>query len=166
MEYLFLRRKNRNTTSERQKRLISKAVEKQWKEDFVRKGVEGRKIDFEIYKSLLYLLEIRMVFLDTSLSLDKLSALVRTNQTYMSNVVNRYFGCNLHELINSYRIEYAKELLRSGKCLMRDVPGKCGFTSKSTFYNAFGRMVGCRPVEYIRRNGVEEEPEEDNLYLL
>lgn len=157
MEYLFLRRKSRSTTSERQKQLLSKAVRKQWEEDFVRKGIEGRKIDFEIYSSLLYLLEIRMVFLDVSLSLDKLSALVRTNQTYMSNVVNRFFGCNLHELINSYRVEYAKELLASGKYPMRNIPGKCGFASKSTFYSAFGRMVGCRPVEYVRRNGVEEK---------
>ena len=107
MEYLFLRRRNRSTTSERQKQLLSKAVRKQWEEDFVRKGMEGRKIDFEIYRSLLYQMEIRMVFLDTSLSLDKLSALVGTNQTYMSNVVNRYFGCNLKELIYSFRVEYS-----------------------------------------------------------
>ena len=92
MEYLFLRRRNKSSISERQKHLLSKAVEKQWKEDFVRKGVEGRKMDLEIYKSLLYQLEIRMVFLDASLSLKKLSTLVGTNQTYMSNVVNRYFG--------------------------------------------------------------------------
>lgn len=128
----------------------------------MRKGMEGRKIDLEIYKSVLYLLEIRMVFLDASLSLKKLSTLVGTNQTYMSNVVNRYFGCNLKELINSYRVEYAKELLRNGKCLMKDIPERCGFASKSAFYSAFRKMVGCRPVEYVRRNGVEEEFRENN----
>lgn len=128
----------------------------------MRKGMEGRKIDLEIYKSVLYLLEIRMVFLDASLSLKKLSTLVGTNQTYMSNVVNRYFGCNLKELINSYRVEYAKELLRNGMCLMKDIPERCGFASKSAFYSAFRKMVGCRPVEYVRRNGVEEEFGENN----
>ena len=157
MEYLFLRRRSSNSISERQKQLLSKAVRKQWEEDFVRKGMEGRKIDLEIYKSVLYLLEIRMVFLDASLSLKKLSTLVGTNQTYMSNVVNRYFGCNLKELINSYRVEYAKELLRNGKCLMKDIPERCGFASKSAFYSAFRKMTGYRPVEYVRRNGVEEK---------
>lgn len=103
-----------------------------------------------------------MVFLDISLSLDKLSALVGTNQTYMSNVVNRYFGCNLKELINTYRIEYAKELLRSGKCLIKDISERCGFASKSAFYSAFRKITGYRPVEYVRRNGVEEEFEENN----
>lgn len=162
MEYLFLRRRNRNTTSERQKQLLSKAVRKQWEEDFVRKGMEGRKIDLEIYKSVLYLLEIRMVFLDASLSLKKLSTLVGTNQTYMSNVVNRYFGCNLNGVINTYRVEYAKELLRSEKCLIKDISERCGFASKSAFYSAFRKIAGCRPVEYVRRNGVEEEFGENN----
>ena len=55
------------------------------------------------YKGILYQLEIRQVFLDTSLSLKKLSALLETNQTYLSNVVNKYFGCNLKELVNTYR---------------------------------------------------------------
>ena len=157
MEYLFLRRRPKSSISERQKQPLSKAVEKQWKEDFVRKGVEGRKMDLEIYKSLLYQLEIRMVFLDASLSLKKLSTLVGTNQTYMSNVVNRYFGCNMNGVINTYRIEYAKELLRSGKCLIKDISERCGFASKSAFYSAFRKITGYRPVEYVRRNGVEEK---------
>ena len=145
MEYLFLRRRNKSSISERQKHLLSKAVEKQW------------KMDLEIYKSLLYQLEIRMVFLDASLSLKKLSTLVGTNQTYMSNVVNRYFGCNMNGVINTYRIEYAKELLRSGKCLIKDISERCGFASKSAFYSAFRKITGYRPVEYVRRNGVEEK---------
>ena len=156
MEYLFLRRRNKSSISERQKHLLSKAVEKQWKEDFVRKGVEGRKMDLEIYKSLLYQLEIRMVFLK------KLSTLVGTNQTYMSNVVNRYFGCNMNGVINTYRIEYAKELLRSGKCLIKDISERCGFASKSAFYSAFRKITGYRPVEYVRRNGVEEKVGKNN----
>ena len=152
MEYLFLRRRNRSTTSERQKQLLSKAVRKQWEEDFVRKGIEGRKIDFEIYRSLLYQMEIRMVFLDISLSLDKLSALVGTNQTYMSNVVNRYFGCNLNELVNTYRIEYAKELLCAGGCGLEEIAAKCGFASKSPFYVAFKKAVGMTPMKYVTRS--------------
>ena len=121
MEYLFLRRRKGTSTSPRQKDLLYKAVEKQWKENFVSKGIEGREIDFEIYRSILYLLEIRQVFLDSALSLKKLSVMIETNQTYVSNVVNRYFGCNLKELLNSYRIEYAKELLGMGSCTLVEI---------------------------------------------
>ena len=125
MEYLFLRRKRTTATSERQKTLLFKAAERQWKEEFAGKGTDIRKVDCNIYKGILYQLEIRQVFLDTSLSLKKLSELLETNQTYLSNVVNKYFGCNLKELVNSYRVEYAKELLDSGRCTLNDLPCSC-----------------------------------------
>ena len=54
--------------------------------------------------------------MDSELSLKKFSVMIDTNQTYLSNVVNKYFNCNLKELLNTYRVEYAKELLHAGKC--------------------------------------------------
>lgn len=116
MEYLFLKRKKASFVSQRQKDLLFDAAEKQWRKEFVAGGIETRKVDLDIYKSLLYFLEIKQVFLDPKLSLKKLSMMIETNQTYLSNVINRYFGCCLKKLVNSYRIEYAKELLRAGNC--------------------------------------------------
>lgn len=104
MEYLFLKRKKSTLRSERQKDLLFKAAERHWDEQFAGQGIVGRKVDCYIYKCILYQLEIRQVFLDATLSLKKLSELVDTNQTYLSNVVNKYFGCNLKELLNTYRV--------------------------------------------------------------
>ena len=115
-EYLFLRRKRSSAVSERQKNLLFKAAQRHWEEEFVGKEANIRKVDCRIYKAILYQLEIRQIFLDTSLSLKKLSDLLETNQTYLSNVVNKYFGCNLKELVNGDRVEYAKELLSFGRC--------------------------------------------------
>ena len=115
---------------------------------FAGKETDIRKVDCNIYKGILYQLEIRQVFLDTSLSLKKLSALLETNQTYLSNVVNKYFGCNLKELVNTYRVEYAKELLCSRRCALTELPCSCGFASKSAFYSAFSRIVGVSPLSY------------------
>jgi AraC-like DNA-binding protein len=148
MEYLFLRRKKATATSERQKTLLFKAAERHWEEEFAAQAVDGRKVDCDIYKGILYQLEIRQIFLDASLSLKKLSVLLDTNQTYLSNVVNKYFGCNLKELVNSYRVEYAKELLRSGRCPMNEMPCRCGFASKSAFYSAFSKLMGMSPLYY------------------
>ena len=148
MEYLFLRRKRTTATSERQKTLLFKAAERQWEEEFASKEVGGRKVDCDIYKGILYQLEIRQIFLDVSLSLKKLSGMLETNQTYLSNVVNKYFGCNLKELVNSYRVEYAKELLCAGLCSLTEVPCRCGFASKSAFYSAFSRLTGMTPLSY------------------
>lgn len=155
MDYLFLRRNKRTAVSERQKHLLFQAAGHRWEQEFARKETDGRKIDCSIYKDVLYHLEIKLVFLDPDLSLKKFSVLVDTNQTYLSNVVNRYFGCNLKELLNTYRVEYAKELLRAQKCPLEEVPGRCGFASKSAFYAAFRKLAGMSPLRY--RAGAERE---------
>lgn len=90
-----------------------------------------------------------MYFHYGKLSLKKLSMMIETNQTYLSNVINRYFGCCLKKLVNSYRIEYAKELLRAGNCPLKELPQRSGFTSKSAFYAAFGRQSGYTPKRYM-----------------
>ena len=151
MEYLFLKRKEVSSTSQRQKNLLFKAVEKHWEEEVVMKGRSTREIDSLIYKNLLYQLEIKKVFLDSELSLKKLSAMIDTNQTYLSNVVNRYFECNLKGLLNRYRVEYAKELLRAGCSILENLPKKCGFASKSPFYTAFKKITGMTPIQYMTR---------------
>ena len=151
MEYLFLKHKETSSTSQRQKNLLFKAAEKHWEKEFVMKGRSNREIDCLIYKNLLYHLEIRKVFLDSDLSLKKLSAMIDTNQTYLSNVVNRYFECNLKGLLNRYRVEYAKELLRAESCSLEEIAAQCGFASKSPFYVAFRKIVGMTPMKYMTR---------------
>lgn len=112
----------------------------------------------------LYYLEVRQVFLDPKLSLKKLSNMIETNQTYLSNVVNRYFGCHLKELVNTYRVEYAKELLRSGKCPPEELPQRCGFLSRSAFYAAFKKITGVSPQRYMKY-GQREKLSESTEYV-
>ena len=158
MEYLFLRRKKTSSTSVRQKTLLYRAAGREWTARFSSLS-DVRPADSLIYKGILYQLEIRRAFLDSSLSLKTLSAMLETNKTYLSNVVNRYFGCNLKELVNTYRVEYAKELLRSGRCPIEEVPVRSGFGSKSPFYVAFGKVTGMTPRQYVahERNPLKQE---------
>ena len=104
MDYLFLHRDKRTFTSERQKNLLFRDARLYWEQKYAdNEVVPKRKVDCELYKYVLYYLEVRQVFLDPKLSLKKLSEMIETNQTYLSNVVNRYFGCHLKELVNTYR---------------------------------------------------------------
>ncbi|WP_347280521.1 AraC family transcriptional regulator [uncultured Phocaeicola sp.] len=152
MDYLFLHRDKRTFTSERQKNLLFRAAHLYWEQQFAGRNVEqARKVDCELYKYVLYYLEVRQVFLDPKLSLNKLSDMIETNQTYLSNVVNRYFGCHLKDLVNTYRVEYAKELLRSGKCPLEELPRRCGFLSRSTFYTSFKKVAGVSPKRYMKQ---------------
>ena len=151
MDYLFLHRDKRTFTSERQKNLLFRAAHIYWEQKFAGREMEtARKVDCELYKYVLYYLEVRQVFLDPEISLKKLSGMIETNQTYLSNVVNRYFGCHLKDLLNKYRVEYAKELLRSDTYTLEELPRRCGFLSRSTFYAAFKKMTGASPKKYMK----------------
>jgi AraC-like DNA-binding protein len=112
-------------------------------------SASGKPTYNEIYKCVLYQLEIKQAFLDPKLSLDKLSTVIGTNTTYLSNTINRFFGCNLRQLINGYRIRYACNLLESGEFDVHEVYGKSGFASQSVFYAAFAREMGISPLRYL-----------------
>ncbi len=116
-----------------------------------------RKVEQEIYKSILYNLETKKVFLDSKLSLEKLSSIVGTNTTYLSNTVNRLFGCGFKRLLNRYRVAYATELLDGGASPARGLYRQCGFASKSVFYASFGMCLGMSPTQYLagKRNPQE-----------
>ncbi|WP_289824088.1 AraC family transcriptional regulator [uncultured Phocaeicola sp.] len=166
MDYLFLHRDKRTFTSERQKNLLFRAAHLYWEQQFAGRNVEQkRKVDCELYKYVLYYLEVRQVFLDPKLSLKKLSEMIETNQTYLSNVVNRYFGCHLKDLVNTYRVEYAKELLRSGKCPLEELPQRCGFLSRSTFYTSFKKVTGVSPKRYMKQEQRAIQPSEPIEYV-
>ena len=150
MDALFQMQNNELSTTTQKDKLF-KDAERQWNTLSSEKGVSGRKVDREIYKSILYNLEIRKVYLDSKLSLEKFSSIVGTNTTYLSNAVNRYFGCNFKYLINSYRVEYAKLLLDNEGCQIKELFKKSGFTSKSVFYTAFNKRIGITPLKYLSR---------------
>ena len=90
--------------------------------------------------------------------------MIETNQTYLSNVVNRYFGCHLKDLLNKYRVEYAKELLRSDKYSPEEIPQYCGFLSRSAFYAAFKKVTGVSPKRYMKY-GQREKLSEPTEYV-
>ena len=114
MDALFQTQSNELSTTTQKEKLF-KDAERQWNTLSTEKGAPGRKVDFEIYKSILYNLEIRKVYLDSKLSLEKFSSIVGTNTTYLSNAVNNYFGCNFKRSLTSI-VEYAKVLITRG-CL-------------------------------------------------
>lgn len=102
----------------------------------------------EIYADISYVLEAKKVYLDANLSLAKLSQMLHTNTTYLSRVANSCFGCNLKTLLNKYRIDYAKDLLRNEACDIRQLPARCGFLSRSAFYAAFARFEHTTPKDF------------------
>lgn len=105
----------------------------------------------DIYENILYVLDDKKIYLDAHLNLTKLSQVLFTNTSYLSRVINIFFKCNLKTLLNRYRINYAKELLKKEECDIRSLPTKCGFVSRSTFYSAFTKFEHITPSNFRSR---------------
>ena len=117
------------------------------------KGLNShRKKDFEedLYQNVLYQLEERKIYLMPDLSLIKFSQIVGTNTSYLSKVVNQYIGMNFRKLINTYRIGHATQLLKERTKTLDEIIRQSGYTSRSVFYDAFYRVVGKTPQQYMR----------------
>jgi len=127
--------------------------------------------ELHIYKEVLYNMDAKQIYLDSSLSLVKLSSVVGTNTTYLSNSINKHFGCNFKTLINRYRVEYCKKLLGTNPMSVpiKEIAKNCGFSSVSAFYASFKKLTGISPVQYrmltVYRNEINKSTDlkVDNL---
>ncbi len=91
----------------------------------------------ELSSKIIHMLDNERVYLDKAISLTRLSAMIGTNTTYLSNTINNYFGCNFNVLINKYRIEECCKLLKETSLSIKEIALQSGFSSNSTFYVVF-----------------------------
>lgn len=87
-------------------------------------------------------------------SLWELSRETGISMKIISRSINGYMRRNFHDLINRFRIEEAKSILReaavSGKDpLIENVGMQCGFHSRSVFFARFNAYEGMSPKKYM-----------------
>ena len=90
-------------------------------------------------------------FLDENLTLKSLAMRIGTNRSYLSRTINLCYGGNFNKFINSYRVEYAIELLKKDpRMKMWELAYMCGFHNQVTFTTAFRYFYNTTPAEYMR----------------
>ncbi|GAB5522905.1 MAG: hypothetical protein Roseis2KO_07770 [Roseivirga sp.] len=90
-------------------------------------------------------------YTDADLTLAQLAEALSMPARRLSEVINRHFRQNFMDFINSYRIDYARELLanpRDPKETIMEVMYDVGFNSKSSFNTIFKQKTGKTPSEY------------------
>ncbi len=110
-------------------------------------------LSLELKERLLYLLNTEKVFKQNDITLQTLSELLDTTRHNASQVINEHFNLNFFELINTYRIKEAKEILRvyGHKDLnIIDVAYEVGFNNKVTFNRSFKKYNQITPSEYVK----------------
>ena len=70
---------------------------------------------------------------------------------YLSRLLNQGYRISFVELLNSYRIEHACELLKTTNMPITRIVEESGFRSIRSFNMIFCRAVGCTPREYRKQ---------------
>jgi len=99
-------------------------------------------------------MEVEKAYLKKNLNLEQFSARVELPAKEVSAVINKHFGTNFFEFVNSYRVEEAKALLADANntdMTILDILLQSGFNSKSAFHRFFSRLVGMSPTEYRKQ---------------
>ncbi len=105
----------------------------------------------EIADKITTYMRINQPYLNSQLTLERFSNELSVSQRLVSRTVNQMFDCNFQEFINRYRVEAAKELLKSNdtnKLTMEEIAHKAGFNSKPTFNRLFKNITSSTPSHY------------------
>jgi len=91
------------------------------------------------------------IYLNEKLSIDEVAEKLETNSKYLSQVINETHGQNFYTYINTYRVREAQRLLKDSKNQKYSIQGiarLAGFSSKSSFNEAFRRIIGMTPSQF------------------
>jgi len=108
----------------------------------------------EIFRQVLDRIQDHMVkskcFIKEDLTIVDVSEAIHEHPRRISQSINSLLGTNFNNYINSFRVEYAKELFTSAQHKNLSIEGigmEAGFHSKSTFYAAFKKIEGTTPAK-------------------
>jgi len=106
----------------------------------------------EIIDRLNVLMNTDKPYMRNDLNISDLAKMLDTSLHKLSQVINGSFHQSFYDFINTYRIEEIKQLMKksvSHNYTIISLAYECGFSSKSSFYNAFKKNTGTTPSEYI-----------------
>jgi AraC-like DNA-binding protein len=105
----------------------------------------------KVLKKTLEKLMKEKLFLNEKLTIDDMADKMETNSKYLSQVINESHNQNFYTYINAFRIQEAQKLLKDKyhqKYSIQGIARLAGFSSKSSFNEAFRRVTGMTPSEY------------------
>ena len=105
----------------------------------------------ELRKQLEAYFEDKKPYLNSSLSLNDVATDLKSNRTYLSQLINQEYHQNFYAFVNHYRIKYAIRLLEEtgNKYSLEYIREISGFKSKSVFYDQFKEYTGSTPSTYL-----------------
>lgn len=94
------------------------------------------------------------LFLRQGIKISDIAAMLNTNRTYVSRLVNNTYSMSFSDYINTLRIDYAEQyLLHNRNAKQSDIAVACGFPNASSFNNIFKKITGVTPKIWLATRG-------------
>lgn len=108
----------------------------------------------DLATSIVTLIESEQLFLLPDLKVSDIASRLHTNRTYVHHTISKEIGLSFADLINPYRVEYAKKIIKDSldkgmKPQISDIMYQSGFSSDSSFYRIFKQYTQMTPNKWI-----------------
>lgn len=127
-----------------------KVVVKETINDMYKKFLEFNRKDYSNYIANYIVNSIRDNY-HKKISLYHIAEELSMNYNYVSGLFTKKTGMTFQEYLTRFRLEKAKELLKSGDYKMYEVSDRCGFYDSKYFCKAFKKRFNMTPGEYRHR---------------
>lgn len=94
------------------------------------------------------------LYLTPNLTLTDLARALNQKSHTLSQVISQGMNSNFYQLINSYRVQHAVELLENNQITwpIERIALESGFNNRVTFNKAFKQIMGCTASEYKKQD--------------
>ena len=147
-------------------RTFKKPRENEEQPDLDKTGVLSRKQMIEMDVLVTDFLVKNKPFLQQRYSIAQLAGDLSIPQHHLSAFINSYYKVNYNDHINKYRIYYSKIMMINGEWKSKTLQGialESGFGNRTSFCNAFKKVTGLNPSDFIKE--LKYESGVDNLRL-
>ena len=114
----------------------------------------GTKQMKELIEDMVILMEEEKFFLNSGFTVNDFAKKLKSNRSYISQIIREHFHTNFNNFVNEYRIKEARKLLISEEYKNYSIEGiasLAGFHSKATFNSAFKKFTGVTP-SFFQKN--------------
>ncbi|TGJ99065.1 helix-turn-helix domain-containing protein [Leptospira semungkisensis] len=134
--------------------LLSREILRRREEEVSSKKTHLSSLDVnDFVKKIGALLEKDKIYLTKSLKEENMAKELGITIHQLSELINTEFKTNFPSLINQYRVEEAKGLLKQfPNENTTEIGAKAGFSSRSAFYLEFKKITGTNPNSYRKEN--------------
>ena len=107
----------------------------------------------ELMRRICTLMEEQKLYLNSELKLNDVADALNTTRNLISSCINSQQGCSFSQFVNSYRVEYAKDLIRRKPDMkISEVWMQSGFSTETSFFRTFKAVTGMTPTEWKSTN--------------